>query len=53
MLLDAAAEQHGGLVQAVEFYSDATRVLLAITTASGLHLLESRDEGRSWRGPGG
>lgn len=53
VLLDAAAEQHGGLVQAVEFYSDATRVLLAITTASGLHLLESRDEGRSWRGPGG
>ena len=51
VLLDAAAARHGGLVQGLELYSDATRVLLAVTTAAGLHLLESRDEGRSWHGP--
>jgi hypothetical protein len=51
VLLDAAAAQHGALVQGVELYSDATRVLLAVTTATGLHLLETRDEGRSWHGP--
>lgn len=51
VLLDAAATQHGGLVRGLEIYSDARRVLLAITTAEGLHLLETRDEGRSWHGP--
>lgn len=51
VLLDAAASQHGGMVQGVELYADAARVLLAVTTATGLHLLESRDEGRSWHGP--
>ncbi|MDO9017877.1 MAG: hypothetical protein Q7V43_13260 [Myxococcales bacterium] len=51
VLLDAAATQHGALVQGVELYSDATRVLLVVTTAGGLHLLETRDEGRSWHGP--
>ena len=51
VLLDAAATQRGALVRGVEIYSDAARVLLAVTTAEGLHLLETRDEGRSWRGP--
>ncbi|MDB4932000.1 MAG: hypothetical protein JWM10_4484, partial [Myxococcaceae bacterium] len=51
VLMDAAATQHGALVQGVELYSDAARVLLVVTTAGGLHLLETRDEGRSWHGP--
>lgn len=51
VVFDAAMAQHGALVLGTELYADAGRLLLAVTTATGLHLLESRDDGRSWRAP--
>ncbi len=51
VVLDAAMAQHGAAVLGVEVYGEGQRVLLAVTTATGLHLLESRDDGRSWRAP--
>ncbi len=51
VVLDAAAAQHGGAVLGLEVYAEDERALLAVTTATGLHLLESRDDGRSWRAP--
>lgn len=51
VVFDAASVQHGASVLGLEAYADGARVLVAVTTATGLHLLESRDDGRSWRAP--
>jgi hypothetical protein len=49
VVFDAAAQAHGSTVEGLGLYADGADVLLAVATPDGLHLLQSRDRGASFR----